>query len=193
MREGSSPGGGKRGGDDVPSRARAGLLLSALAVGAGYATAFVSQPPPVAGAWLMALGTAGSLTSAMALGAARDGRLGPLGPVFLFVFLTLAGGFGAALVVGAPAGPAGEIPLFLGLPPGAALILYVVGVLPLLVVPLAYAATFDRMTLDQEGWERIREAARRREDDRRASGAGEREAGEASPGAGTETPGGGSP
>ncbi len=184
---------GERKGGDARSRARSGLLLSALAVAAGYATAFVSQPPPLVGAWLMALGTAGSLTSAMALGAARDGRLGPLGPVFLFVFLTLAGGFGAALVVGAPEGAAGELPLFLGLPAGAALSLYLVGVLPLLVVPLAYAATFDRMTLDQEDWERIREAARRRHGNRRADGARERETPEASPGTGAEAPGGGSP
>ena len=150
----------KGGGRDIRRAARLGLLASALAVGAGYASAFLSQPPPGWGPWLMVVGTAGSLVSAMALGAARDGRLGVLGPVFLFVFLVLAGGFGAALAVGPPSGSeAASSELFLGLPAGAALVLYVVGFLPLTVVPLAYALTFDRMTLDPEDWERIRRRA----------------------------------
>lgn len=143
---------------DVRGAARWGLLVSALAVGAAYASAFLPDWAGGIGSWLMVLGTAGSLVSAMALGAARDGRLGVLGPLFLFVFLVLAGGFGAALATGSPSG--GDAVLFLGLPSGAALILYGVGLVPLTVVPLAYALTFDRMTLDSEDWERIREVAR---------------------------------
>lgn len=173
MSEGGRSGLGP-GGRDVRPAARRGLFASTVAVAAGYATAFFVQPPPAVGSWLMAVGTAGALVSAMALGAARDGRLGPLGPVFLFVFLVLAGGFGAALLVGDPEGPAVAIELFLGLPAGAALILYVVGILPLLVVPLAYAATFERMTLDEEDWEEIREAARRRDAADAAGTGGER-------------------
>lgn len=146
------------GSGDVRAYARRALLASALAVAAAYASAFLPEWARGAGSWLMVAGTAGSLVSAMALGAARDGRLGVLGPVFLFVFLVLAGGFGAALAVGSPSG--GDAGLFLGLPAGAALVLYGVGLIPLTVVPLAYALTFDRMTLDPGDWERIRERAR---------------------------------
>jgi type II secretory pathway component PulM len=50
--------------------------------------------------------------------------------------------------------------LFLGLPPRAAVVLLGIGLLPLLVLPIAYALTFDEMTLNEADWEKIREAAR---------------------------------
>lgn len=130
------------------------FLASILAVAAAYASAFLPGGPPGWGPWLMLAGVAGSLVSVMALGAWREGSVGPLAPVFAFVFVLLVGGFGAALQL--PAGADGAAGLWLGLPPGAAVILYGVGLLPLFVVPVAYALSFDRFTLDEEDWERVR-------------------------------------
>lgn len=133
--------------------------VSILAVTAAYASAFGSGGVPRWAPWAMAVGTTGSLVSAMALGASRGGRVGPLAYPLLFVLVTLVAGFGSALSLPAPAAVDGA--LWLGLPPPAAVVLYGVGLLPLLVVPLAYAVTFDRMTLDETDWERIRAAAAR--------------------------------
>ena len=55
--------------------------------------------------------------------------------------------------------PVAGAPLWLGLPKGAALVLYGVGLLPLLVLPLAYALTFEGQTLSEADLERVRRAA----------------------------------
>jgi hypothetical protein len=47
----------------------------------------------------------------------------------------------------------------LGLPRRAAIVLYGIGLLPLFVLPVAYALTFDEMTLSEEDLERVRRAA----------------------------------
>lgn len=67
-------------------------------------------------------------------------------------------GFGLALWL--PAESAGTA-LWLGLPPRAALVAYIVGILPSLVLPVAYAATFERLTLDDDDLARIRAARRK--------------------------------
>ncbi len=46
--------------------------------------------------------------------------------------------------------------LLLGLPLRAALVLYGVGLLPIVVLPFAYAVTFDDMTLSEEDLARVR-------------------------------------
>lgn len=143
-----------------------GFTASILAVAAAYGAAFLPAGAPPWAPWLMAAGTAGALASVMALGAAREGGLGPLGPVFLFVFVVVAGGFGAALLLEDAGAGAG---LWLGLPPPAAVVLYGVGLLPLVLVPAAYAVTFERLTLSDEEWDRVRAAAR--------SGSGDAETG----------------
>lgn len=51
--------------------------------------------------------------------------------------------------------------LFLGLPRRAAFLLLGVGLLPGLVVPLAYGLVFDRQTLTEEDLGRLREVAAR--------------------------------
>lgn len=135
----------------------AAFAASILAVAVAYGAAFLPAGAPPWAPWLMAVGIAGALASVMALGAAREGGLGPLGPVFLFVFVVVAGGFAAALLLeDAGAGTA----LWLGLPPPAAVVLYGVGLLPLVLVPAAYALTFERLTLSDEEWAEVRAAAR---------------------------------
>ena len=64
------------------------------------------------------------------------------GDIFMAaMWLVLAVGFGAVLLLH-PASPT-DPTLWLGLPPRAAVILYGIGILPALVLPLAYALTFD--------------------------------------------------
>jgi hypothetical protein len=53
--------------------------------------------------------------------------------------------------------------LWLGLPRRAALVLYGIGLLPVAILPVAYARTFDSLTLRPEDLERIRAARARRE------------------------------
>ncbi|HEX2201648.1 MAG TPA: hypothetical protein VHG91_00045 [Longimicrobium sp.] len=133
------------------------FLLGTLAIAAAYASAFLPGDPPRWSAWAMGTGTAVVMVAAMALGAARAGRIGRLKLPFAFVFVVLAGGFAAALAL-PPEAPGAA--LFLGLPLRAAIVLIGVGMLPLFVLPVAYALTFDEMTLSEADLERVRRQAR---------------------------------
>jgi hypothetical protein len=128
-----------------------------VACAAAYASAFLPCDPPAWAPWALGTGTATVMVAASALGAARPGRgVGRLKIPFALVFLILAGGFAAILSMPAadPADPA----LFLGLPAGAAVVLLGIGLLPLLVLPVAYALTFEETTLDEEDLARVRQA-----------------------------------
>ncbi|HYJ80068.1 MAG TPA: hypothetical protein VEW03_10725 [Longimicrobiaceae bacterium] len=133
------------------------LLLGTLAIAAAYASAFLPGDPPGWSAWAMGTGTAVVMVSAMALGAVRRGGVGRLKLPFAFVFVVLAGGFAAVMLM--PPEAPGD-PLFLGLPARAAIVLIGIGLLPLLVLPVAYALTFDEMTLSDDDLARVRAAAR---------------------------------
>ncbi|HEX9084509.1 MAG TPA: hypothetical protein VF836_07205, partial [Gemmatimonadaceae bacterium] len=50
--------------------------------------------------------------------------------------------------------------LWLGLPVRAAIVIYGVGLLPIIVLPIAYALTFETQTLSAEDVERVRALAR---------------------------------
>ena len=132
------------------------LLLGTLAIAAAYASAFLPGDPPAWSAWAMGTGTAVVMVAAMALGAVRKRGIGRLKLPFAFVFVVLAGGFAAALAL-PPEAPGA--PLYLGLPLRAAVVLVGIGLLPLLVLPVAYALTFDEMTLSEEDLARVRAAA----------------------------------
>jgi hypothetical protein len=102
-----------------------------------------------------------ALVAVMVLGAARAGRLpGTLGIAFALVGVMLAGGF--ALTLALPAVPGAAEPLVLGLPRRAAVIVYGVGLLPVFVLPAAYALTFDAQTLRDEDLARVRLMAEQR-------------------------------
>jgi hypothetical protein len=141
---------------------RAGLILfvSAVAmVAAAYTSAFLPGGAPGWASWLFAGGTCLALVSIMAVGAARHGRIGRrLATAFAVVLLITAGGFGLLLAL-PPTDPA-DPTLVLGLPVGAAVLLYGIGLLPFLIVPVAYAWTFDEMTLSETDLARIRALAR---------------------------------
>jgi hypothetical protein len=134
------------------------LLAGTLAIAVAYASAFLPGDPPGWSPWALGIGTAVVMVAASALGAARrETGIGRLKAPFAIVFLILAGGFAAVLSMPA-VGP--NPPLFLGLPAGAAIVLLGIGILPLLVLPVAYALTFDEMTLSDADLARVREAAR---------------------------------
>ncbi|HEY1952920.1 MAG TPA: hypothetical protein VGG76_08945 [Gemmatimonadaceae bacterium] len=139
------------------------LFVSVLAIALGYAAAFRRAGAPAWAPWLLAVGVPIALGAIMVLGAARGRRgIGPLGIPFAFVVATLAIGFGAALAL-----PGGEGPLsvlLLGLPLRAAIVIYGVGLLPIVVLPIAYALTFETQTLNAEDVERVRALARQRQD-----------------------------
>lgn len=135
------------------------LLAGTLAIAAAYASAFLPGDPPGWAAWALGIGTAVVMVAASAVGAARaDTGLGRLKLPFALTFLIVAGGF--ALVLSMPGTDAAGSALILGLPPRAAIVLLGIGLLPLLVLPIAYALTFDDMTLSESDLQRVREAAR---------------------------------
>lgn len=135
------------------------LIAGILAIAFGYAAAFLRGGTPAWAPWLLALGIPVALGAIMILGAAR-GRMGigPLKYPFAFVVATLAVGFGAALALPASEGPLSE--LWLGLPARAAIVIYGIGLLPIIVLPVAYALTFESQTLNAEDVERVRALAR---------------------------------
>ncbi|HWE43928.1 MAG TPA: hypothetical protein VG432_15600 [Gemmatimonadaceae bacterium] len=138
--------------------ALATIVVSTLAIGAAYASAYSAGGPPVWAGWLFAAGVTGALVATLALGAMRRDRgLGRLaGP---FVLMTVMVGAGFIAVFALPDLGASE-PLLLGLPRRAAIVLYGIGLLPTLVLPVAYALTFADQTLRPEDLARVLETAR---------------------------------
>ena len=144
----------------LPPRSRtktlalAAILLGTAAIGVAYASAFLPGDPPRWAAWVFALGMTTALVATIALGALREGHgLGRLVIPFVIVTALLVGGF--AVMLGLPDDLGASEPLFLGLPRRAAVVLYFIGLLPTLVLPVAYALTFAEQTLRPEDLERV--------------------------------------
>jgi hypothetical protein len=145
--------------DTTRRAALVALFIGIAAIAAGYAAAFGAHGTPGWAPWLLALGIPDALGAIMILGATRGGRgVGPLKIPFAFVILMLVIGFGAALALPATEGPLSR--LWLGLPARAAIVIYGIGLLPIFVLPVAYALTFETQTLSAEDVERVRKLAR---------------------------------
>ncbi|MGI8618076.1 MAG: hypothetical protein ACR2L6_03190 [Gemmatimonadaceae bacterium] len=142
------------------------LVLSIAAIGFTYAAAIVAGGTPRWSAWVIAIGASVAMVATMALGASRtglpDAGLRRLLVPFGAVLLIMLGAFAAALLL-----PAAGEPLLLGLPRRAAIVLYGIGVLPALILPITYALTFDELTLTEEDVQRVRDAAGRAEGEAR--------------------------
>ena len=145
--------------DTTRRAALVALVSGILAIALGYAAAFFPGGAPPWAPWLLALGIPIALGAIMILGAAR-GRMGigPLKYPFAFVVAVLAIGFCAALALPPTESPLSR--LWLGLPARAAIVIYGIGLLPIIVLPVAYALTFEAQTLSAEDVERVRELAR---------------------------------
>ncbi len=129
-------------------------LFATCCIAVAYASAFVPGGTRW-GTWFMVLGLATMVVSLMVLGAARrGGGVRRIVVPLAFTFAVLILGFGAALVL--PAEHAGAR-LLLGLPVRTAIVLYGIGLLPMVVLPLTYALTFDEMTLSEGDLARVRE------------------------------------
>jgi hypothetical protein len=130
------------------------VFSAVLAIGIVYAVALVTGAAPAWGGAVFAVAIATALVAFMLLGVARAGiRIGVLWLAFAYVFIVLAGGFLLALTL--PAEQA-DARLVLGLPLRAAIIMYAIGLFPAFVIPLAYAGTFDRLTLSEDDLRRVR-------------------------------------
>ena len=145
------------------------LVLSTVAITAAYASAFGSGGAPSWAPWALALGLATCMTSIALLGVTSSTRARTAGAPLALVIASLAAVwvlmavcFGLALVL--PSESGAEPRLWMGLPRRAAILLYGIGFLPLLVRPFTYAFTFDALTLPPEELERIRAAAQRARD-----------------------------
>ncbi len=133
------------------------IVGSALLIGAAYATAFLPGGTPEWAPWLFVTGMSVMMVATMAMGAARNDRIGRLVIPFALVLVILLGGFWLVLAL-PPADPT-DPSLWLGLPPRAAIVLYGIGFLPFLLVPVGYAVTFHEQTLGPGDLERIRDEA----------------------------------
>lgn len=133
------------------------LITSTLLIAAAYASAFVQGGAPW-GAWSMVIGVVGISLSVIALGAHRQGRPNRIVALALVVTgVSLVAGLALGLLL-PPAGSAERI--VLGFPMRAAAVIYLAGVLPLFVLPVVYAWTFDALTLRDEDIERVRRVGR---------------------------------
>jgi hypothetical protein len=143
--------------------ARLAITLATCAIAIAYGSAFMPNGAPVWAPWLLALGIPGALGGVMVLGAARErGGVGRLAIPFAFVIVTLTVGF--CLALGLPANEGTGSTLFLGLPLRAAIVVYGIGLMPIVVLPVAYALTFETQTLNAEDVERVKELGRLRAD-----------------------------
>lgn len=121
------------------------LALAALAALAAFGFGPLRAAP-----WLAAFAGASFPVALIALGALRQGRLGALALPLGLLWLLLAAGLAAILVL-----PQGG-PDVLGLPLATAIMIFVLVPVPLLGLGLLYAAGFDRHGLREEDLERMR-------------------------------------
>lgn len=136
--------------------ARIALIVALVAIAIAYASAFSPGGAPDWAPWLLALGIPGALVGIMVMGAAREtGGVGKLIIPFTFVGVLLILGFCLALAL--PADESAASALFLGLPLRAAIIIYGIGLIPIVVLPVAYALTFETQTLNEGDIERVRQ------------------------------------
>ncbi len=157
--EAQSPQPAKPAGPDMHRWALGLIVASAIAIGLAYASAFLPGGTPGWAPWLFMIGTSVIMVATMAVGAARGGSIGRLWIPFSMVLVIVMGGFG--LVLALPPADPGDPELWLGLPPRAAVIMYGIGFLPFFLVPVAYAWTFDDLTLGEGDLERVRDEALR--------------------------------
>jgi hypothetical protein len=130
------------------------VFVSLLVIGAGYlGTFFGAAWSP----WCLAIGTCAALMSLMALGAVRRGRIAPvLRWIFAGMFVWCAGCFCVALALPANEGAGGT--LLFNFPLRSTIVLLGVAVVPIIVLPFAWALTFDSSMLSEEDLRRLREA-----------------------------------
>ncbi len=131
-------------------------MLGLVGAAAAYAAAFLPGGAPAWAGPLLGVASIVIMTATALLAAARPGG-GTLAAMLAVGGLALA--FAMASVWTIPPTDPANPDLDLGLPRAAAHLLYGIGLLPALIVPLVYAWTFDRATLSEADLARVRAAA----------------------------------
>jgi hypothetical protein len=127
---------------------RFALILLALAASAALAAFALGSP---VAPWLAAFGGATFPVALITLGAVRQDKLNGIGAPLAALWLLLAGGLAAILLL-----PGGG-PDVAGLPLATALMIFVLIPVPLLGFGLLYAVSFGRHGLREEDLERMRQ------------------------------------
>jgi hypothetical protein len=134
-----------------------GIAFGALLILIAFTSAWVPGGAPIWGVWAMILGSAIVMAAATAIGALNSGVRRPWAiAASLFLFAVIAVGFGAPLLL--PVETAAST-LFLGLPIRAAIEIYGVGLLPIIVLPVLYAFEFKGDGLDEASLAALRAKA----------------------------------
>ena len=142
--------------------ALAALVAGTLLIAAAYAAQMLLGSAPGWAPWAYLVGMSTAMLAMLVLGAARSRTgVGRLALPIACMYVLLLAGFGMALTL--PPETTADATLWLGLPRRAAIVLYGIGVLPLFLLPIAYALTFESMTLREEDMARVAEARRERE------------------------------
>jgi hypothetical protein len=138
------------------------LVGGLLAQFAAYLIAIAIDPEATVAAWLAVVGIVATMCGTLVIGALRNDRLSRPASVAAVVLLVIPLiGFGAALLLPAETATG---PLWLGLPRRAAMVLLGIGLLPLFVLPFAYARDSGDVQLDADALSALRaEAIRLRE------------------------------
>ena len=131
-----------------------GVFLGALLILLAYASAWLPGGAPAWGVWVMIFGSALCVSATTAMGAinsqVRPARAALAG-IFLLVLIVV--GFGAPMFL--PVETAAS-PLVLGLPLRAAIEIYGVGLLPILILPVLFAIEFKSEGLDDAALAELR-------------------------------------
>lgn len=123
------------------------LVLGLCAVAAAYGATLLGLATPLA-PWWLAAGTTASLAGLALLGAARRGRRTPtLVAATVAASASLAVGFFVPLAMPSPDA---ATPLLLGLPRPTTILLLGAGLVPLVLLPVAYGVAFEREVLSPE-------------------------------------------
>lgn len=143
----------------TPPAVLAIVTAGTAAVLAAYGAAWLPGGAPPWASWSMVVGVALLMPGTLLLGALRPGRnRARLLTVAFALGALLLGAFGAALWL--PDAGSAEA-LLLGLPRRAAIVIYGVGLLPILWLPWVFARDFGDFGLDEERLAELRRACAR--------------------------------
>lgn len=160
VRAGGAEGGAPRFLSDVQRNGLLLLVLGLIAVALAYG-ALIAGVGEWAAPWLLALGSTSVLAGLACLGAARRVTRGArrgatLAVAIAIAFTAVAAGLILALALPPPTATG---PLLLGLPRVTTLLLLLTGLVPLLLLPIAFALAFDDDVITEQDLARIRAAA----------------------------------
>ncbi|HEY3935009.1 MAG TPA: hypothetical protein VGL65_10380 [Gemmatimonadales bacterium] len=133
--------------DVATTTALAALFVGTAAIAVAFGSAWLPGGAPMWGVWCMIVGSALSMSGMVGIGALRSRvRRRSIAVAVIVLLAVIIAGFGAALVL-----PAETVngPFLLGLPRRAAIEIFGVGLLPLVVLPGLFALEFRSDGLDE--------------------------------------------